>query len=245
MGSLRQSGGAPAQNLYAVSTTQLHPFGTTLVLGDGREFAYGSAGATALAVGRVVQNAIEIPGHGNTGLALNAPVAGTRVVAITTTTTAVTENQYAEGYLLIGDATTGGTCYKIAGHPSQAAVGAVNITLVDPLWETIAAAAVGILLPNPYKLQIITAAPLSTGAPTGIPVRDIPINNYGWFQTRGICGALQDGVIVSGNAVACSDGVPGGVQPTTATQAVDEPEIGLAIFDNANTDIGPIRLTAL
>jgi len=244
MGSLKFNPSSSPQGLYEVSTTQLAPFGATLHIGDGREFVYGSAGATALAVGRVAQGALAVAGHGvDAYLATNEPLVGTRVVEVTTITTAVTENQYAEGFLVIGQAAGGGSCYKIAGHPA-AAIGAVNITLADPLWETLAAGATTGLIAPLSKGCIIAGVASTTGAAVGVPVRDIPIANFGWFQTRGVCGVLQDGAWVEGSPLGISDGTAGALAALTGT-AVDEPILAIGVLNNATTAIGTCKLVGL
>ena len=244
MSSFRFNMSSAPQGLYEVSTTQLAPFGSTLHIGDGREFVYGSAGAVALTVGRVVQGRLAIAGHGVSAyLALNEPLIGTRVVEVTTITTAVLENDYAEGFLVIGDAPSGGTCYKIAGHPA-AGIGAVNITLVDPLWETLVTGATGGLVAPLSKGCIISGIASTTGAAVGVPVRDIPIDNFGWFQTRGVAGVLQDGAWVEGSPLGISDGTAGALAAITGS-AVDEPIIGIGVLDNATTAIGTCKLMGL
>ena len=216
------------QGLYEVSASQLAPLGSTLHLSDGRVFKYAKAGATALLSGRLVQE--EIPGalHGfaGTSLAVNTGVAGDRTLTVTPGATAVTENQYAEGYLVVMYSATAGAmgdCYKIAGHPAADASTAFVVTLADPLYATLLADAEVAIRKHPCKDVIITTAPI-TGSPIGVPIRDVPLSNYFWCQTQGLCGILADGTLVNGNIAGASDGVAGAVAPLTP--ASDENHVG-------------------
>jgi hypothetical protein len=245
MGSLRKSSGAPMQGLYEESASQLMPLGYKFTMDDGREFVYGRCGAVAGVNGRMYSAEAVIANHGGTGLAVATELTGDRVVAVTLGATLVTENQYAEGYLVVVNDTTAiaaaGSTYKIAGHPAADASVAVNITLKDPLWEGIGADSTVCLVRNPHAAVVINPA-ANDAALVGIPLRDLTALYYGWFQTRGICGCLQDGAIVNGDVVAVSDGVAGAVQPITATQAIDEVEVGEAVSDTATGDVGVIFL---
>lgn len=243
MSSIRFNPQSAPQGLYDVSADQLAPLGATLVLGDDREFVYAEAGAVALTNGRLCQSALPIANHANR--ALDAPAIGTRVVNVTPGATAGAENLYAEGYLVIvndtGDITEAGKAFKIAGHPAIASATAQDITLVDPLWEAIAAASTGTLVHHPCRAVLIHASPPTTTL-VGVPIRDIPISNFGWLQTRGVCGVLQEGVVVAGSPVACSDTVDGAVTPMNVTYVVDEHVVGVAVANTATGDVAVIDL---
>ncbi len=250
MGSIRRTVTSSPQGLYDSSATQLAPLGTVLNLGDGREFVYGSAGAVAIEVGRMCQSSIAVSGHATTGRALDAPLIGTRVVNLTVATTLVTENQYAEGYLCIVNATTGGattgaavgTTYKIAGHPAAASTGTFAITLVDPLWVTMDATAMGNLIAHPCDGALIMASAPTRGL-VGVAVRDIAATEFGWFQRKGIAACLQDGTWVAGNPLVISDGVDGALAPMTGTDsAVDETIVGQCYEITASGDFGTALL---
>ncbi len=250
MGSIRRTVTSAVQGLYDVSATKLMPFGTPLILGDGREFVYGGAGAVAIEVGRMCQSSAVVSGHATTGRALDAPAIGTRVVTITPATTLVSENQYAEGYLCIVNATTGGattgaavgTTYKIAGHPAAASAAAVEITLVDPLWVAMDATAMGNLIAHPCSGVLIAASAPTRGL-VGVAVRDIPATEFGWFQRKGIAACLQDGTWVVGNPLAISDGTDGALAPMTGTDsAVDETIVGQCYEITASGDFGTVLL---
>jgi hypothetical protein len=233
------------QGLYEVSTTQLAPLGAQLFLGDGRVFQYAHNGGTALLPGRLTQ-AMTTTSADIVDKALSTEVAGSREVTFTPTgTQTFTENQLAGGYFIISDASGAagaGALYRIDGHAAMAAATAVTLRLSDPLYEAIAAADTGTVIPHPCQDVIISGGPV-TAPLTGIPIRDVPIANYCWLQTKGIAPCLADGVVVVGNIVATSDGVAGACQPIVAGGAeVDEIHIGECQFTNATTDIVGMNL---
>jgi hypothetical protein len=147
----------------------MQPLGTRLALDDGRVFRYGKAGAVALAVGKLCQAALPITLGQHSNMTTAAAAAGVNVVNVTTVTTALTENQYAEGYMYVNDVDSEGSIYKVSGHPAQAAAGAINITLADPLWEALTANSQTSLLYNPYD-NVLVAPATATAALVGDPV---------------------------------------------------------------------------
>ena len=248
MSSIRFNMASTPQGLFDVSADQLAAFGSTLHLGDGRIFVYCENGGVAAVRGRVYQSEVAVDNHGGTGLATTngTGLLGTRTVTVTLGATAAAENLYAEGYLLqvndTGSVLLAGTTYKIAGHPAIASAGTGVFTLVDPFWEALSDDATVSLVKHPCKDVIIHPAP-PTCPVIGVPIRDIPIDNFGWFQTAGIAAVLQEGVVVPGDPVTTADAaVPGAVSPITATQAVDERIIGIAVGDTATLDLAIINL---
>jgi len=248
MSSLRFNPASAPQGLYDVSATQLAPLGSELHLGDGRVFVYCEAGGTALTVGRLVQSEAVVGNHGGTGLATTngTGLIGTRTITVTLGATAAAENLYAEGYLLIvndtGAVTIAGSAYKIAGHPAIASAGTGVITTADPFWESLSDDSTVALVKHPCKDIIITVATTPTEKIVGVPIRDVPLDNFAWIQRRGICAVLQDVAWVNGNPVTVSDTVAGAAGPLTATQAIDEPQIGVAVSNTATADLGVIFL---
>lgn len=237
MGSQRYSLSSAPQGLYEESATQLAPLGSTLLLNDGREFVYCQNAAVALEEGRLIQSAAPV-GANHDDMALDTPAAGTKVVNVTPGATGGAENLYAEGYFI----TSTGTTYKVAGHPAITASTAFNLTLADPLYEAIAGATTGTLMTHPCKNVIVKPASVATGAIVGVPIRDITASNFFWAQRRGICGVLGDGALAAGTPLVVSDSVAGALSPQNATYVVDEPIVGIGVYDAATTEVSIVQL---
>ena len=87
----------------ATGTTQLHPLSTRMVLPDGRVYYYGQADG-AITSGKVCQSAVGIANH-DMDLAVNTASAGDKSLTVTVGGTAVTEEEYKDGYVYVNDGT--------------------------------------------------------------------------------------------------------------------------------------------
>ena len=108
-------------------TTKLHPYGTRMVLPDGRVFYYGQTDGAQTA-GAICQSAVGVANH-DMDLATNTASAGDKSVTVTLGGTAATEDQYADGYLYVNDGTGEGHNYKIRQHDAigSGGSGAINL----------------------------------------------------------------------------------------------------------------------
>ena len=82
---------------------------------------------------------------------------------------------------------------------------------------------------------------------TGVTVRNMTANYYGWVQVAGIATVLSDGVIPDGAPCQLSDGVDGAVQQwggggAAVADLVTEQYIGTACFASDNTGHVGIKL---
>ena len=135
-----------------------------------------------------------------------------------------------------------GTTYKVSGHPAIASAGTGVFTMVDAFWESLSDDATVALVKHPCKDVIIHPAP-PTAELVGVPIRDVPIDNFAWFQTKGICAVLQEGALTNGNPVTTADAaVPGAVSPLTTALAVDERVVGNVVSNTATLDLAVIDL---
>ncbi|KKN48583.1 hypothetical protein LCGC14_0651280, partial [marine sediment metagenome] len=108
---------------YLNEENKNHPFGTMLKFIDGQEFIYAQAGGLALAAGTLQQQAVVVSGHEADLAVPTARSVGDTTVTLTNSTTAITANQYVEGYLFTNDhgaAGTGeGSLYKIKSNAAE------------------------------------------------------------------------------------------------------------------------------
>lgn len=195
---------ALGQQDFVSSATQLHPLGTPGRGQGGRKFRYARAGASDLVAGNALQTAVVIAGHDTCTVATH--VAGTQVLTVTPATTAVTANQYADGYLIVDTeaGVEGGYTYHISTNTAGGIGVAVYVTIDDPLGlivATVTATTKVTLTKNPYA-DVVQAASTITGAPIGVATYVIADTEYGWIGTGGLHGTLIAGTPAIGNALS-------------------------------------------
>jgi len=216
---------------YNTGTPQL---GVRAVTGDGREFRYVQAGATALVVGKLYSTAAQVTNHHR--LVTAAAAIGATSLTVTLGGTAATLNQYLGGWAIV-ETDSGGTPgyqYQIASNPAQATTtGTLVLTLADPVFVAISSSATVTLIPNPYSGVIISAAS-ATGAPVGGAIFPVTASYYGWVQVKGAATILSDGAITVGVAAVKSGSVAGAVAALSSTLA----PVGVALETTVDTDYG-------
>ena len=218
-----------AQGLYDVSSTKLHTLGAIRETEDGRRFRYGKAGATMVA-GGATQAAAATANHIaqiQTSGAANA--AGSTNVTVYVGATAVTANQYDDGYLVVHRTTSGtaGLYYPIASHTTTSTGSTtITVTLKEPLKLATYTDDYFSLFCNPWS-----AVAIGTDVavfPTGMAMNAASSGQYLWFQTGGFC--VQKG----GDTAAV------GTMMTTGT--ADYTTLTMAAY--TSTQIGAIYSTA-
>ena len=215
------------------------PLGSVLHYGD-RVFRYGKAGGVALTAGKVVQTAVGTKAD-HQDLAPTANVAiGEYAISVETAGTDLTLNQYAGGYLYVNDVTGEGQCLKIASNPvhDHSSDPSVIITCYDALATAITTSSKVSLIADPWS-GLLVAPAAETGAAMGVPIVDMALSAYGWFQTYGPAAVLTVGTIVLGHNVVRSATVAGGVAPATS-DILDI--VGTCMLVDVTTDYSLIKL---
>lgn len=224
-------------DIFTSSTTQFAPLGAKAVTGDGREFRYVRAGATALAVGKLQQSSAELTNHQNLAPTANVAI-GAKTFTVTLGATAATANFYAGGWAAITTSTGLGYMYQISSHPAASSAATLALQLVDPVAVAFVTASSKVdLIPNPYNAIVVNPA-TATAAPIGVAVHPIAIDAYGWIQTKGPAIVLADGAVTVGTALAASNAVAGAVEPLAGVQA----PVGIAMTGIATTEYGAVML---
>lgn len=220
-------------------------FGQVAGTSDGRAFAYGLNGTgsgTAIAPGKLTQGALSVSGHTNkTG---TTTAAGVNTVSFTVSSTAVTTNQYQDGYFYVNAGTGVGQTLRISGNTSSTSTGTPVFNLHDPLIiATLASDSKFSVQPNSYSKLILTAHGSSTAVfAAGVPTISIPDANYGWFQVSGTCAVLQDTANnLVGESVIVSPNVDGAV--TLDVTSNINPKVGYMQFGSTDTQYQPVFLT--
>lgn len=210
---------------------------------DGRRYRYGKNGTgsgTALVAGQLQQGATAVSNHtNNTGVTTTV---GQQQVTYAVGATAVTSNEYYQGYLLVNAGTGAGQCLEIAGNTKAGSSGSPTINLKDAI---ITATSVSdskfSLVPNLYSACIINNATLGAGV-AGVPNVNIADTYYGWFQVGGTCSVLSDaGAAAIGAPITYSDDTNGAVGPYE-TDAVG-PVLGYALILGVSAEYRQVFLT--
>lgn len=227
-----------AQDFRDTSTAQQHQLGVMGETIDGRRYRYSLAGGTDLAAGKVNVAAAHAANHVNQAVAV-AAAAGATKVTVTLGATAATENQYADGYLVINDAAGEGIAYLIENHAAADASASLVVKLAEPIKVALTTSSEYSLIKNPYKDIIV--------APGAIAHRAVGVNNvlvddadYAWVQVAGDCPVLSDGIIAKGACAILSDAVAGAVETEAAT-GVNQ-RIGIAPEATVDTEYRLINL---
>jgi hypothetical protein len=223
---------------FISSATQMHPLGTGAVGQGGRRFRYAKAGASALVAGNALQSAVVIAGHDTCTVATHA--IGTTVLTVTPGTTAVTANQYADGFLITDTTVAEGYTYHISSNTAAAINGAIYVTIDDPLGlivATVTASSKVTLTKNPFS-GVVQAASTVTGAPVGVATYIIGANEYGWIGTGGLHGTLITGTPAIGNSLVVT-GTAGALAIASGTL----PTCGYALKVGVSGLICPVMWT--
>lgn len=211
-----------SQGLFQQSSTKMERLGTLRVEADGRKFRYGKAGA-AIGAGKNTSAAIAVANH----ITLTMPAAyavGKTQLSITVGNTAVTADQYADGFLLVNDSTGAGYQYRIDSNTACAGNGTTIVQLAEPLVVALSATSVVSLIPNEWSSVIVNAN--ATDSPAGCAVRDMTSAYYGWFQTGGNGVYLSDGTPAVGQMLVLSS-TDGALEVGNSTYASTEPIVAI------------------
>lgn len=229
------------QGAYAV--------GTKMVLPEGREYRYVRNGASTGAAGKVVQGSAPVAAHVN--LAVAAAAVGATTVDITFGTTAITADQYKDGFLVVEDGTGAGQMYKILSHPAANLSTALVVTLYPEAGLQVALDATSkvSLLKREWDGAILAPTTL-TNVVIGVPLVTITAAYYGWAQKKGVCPALQDGAWTVGAGLMASNGTAGSLEDASLSVAttpvagaqVTGPIVGAAVRNVGTTKYGIARL---
>lgn len=177
---------------------------------DGRELVLVSAATTALAAGKLMQNAPVLADHQNlTTTAFTAYSANGNIPAKVTVTlggTQVSANQYRGGFVVTNASTGLGQTLRIASHPAAVAAASLAITLEDGPNTALTTSTKVSLLPPPATNVIINPT-TPTNVPCGVAICAIPASSYGFLVTKGLTSCLSDatapgvGVAISASTV--------------------------------------------
>lgn len=243
--------GYPGLEKTVQSNQGPNALGTVMELPDGRRYRWTLNSAIALATGRLLQQEVVISGHERDLAVALAAAIGASSVTLTNSTTAITLDQYAGGYLTINDAGADagdGHMYQIKSHPAESTgSGSVVITLADddPVLIALTTNGQAGLRRHPNHGVIVNPT-TPTGIVVGVCARAIPADNYFWSQVRGSCAVLLNGTDIVGLQVTAGATTAGSVdvQPLNSVDASgQERVVGHVETANPSTEFGGVFLT--
>src|SRR3990172_7973321 len=156
----------PEGEQFSTYTTQRWPYGTQLVMQDGRKWRFAGA-PTLLVTGNVIQAAASVGNDVNrAGI---AAAVGSKAPTLTLGG-ATTANLYAEGYWQNSVTPGGGDSYVIDNHLAGTTAVAFNLARGHAIRTAITTTTRVDLIQNPYKGVIQNPATTTTAAPVGVAV---------------------------------------------------------------------------
>lgn len=220
-------------------TTYTPPLGVRAVTGDGREFRYVQAGATALVIGTTQQAAA--PQSNLVDVTAPAIAAGATTFTMTISTgTAITSGQFSGGYIQTYGtvANGGGQIFQISSNTVVTSSGtSITFTLVDPVVTAITASATINVIPFQY-INLIQTPSTPTSAVVGVAVTNLAIGYYGWVQVKGVANALIQGTPAFGLGLVASTSTAGALGVEAATTA----QLAINMKTGVDGRYGPVNL---
>ena len=231
---------------YETSREQRFPFGQVMELPNGAIYRYTRMGGVIGVGARMYQS--EVPDSEFDTLAVQAAAAvGDTTIAFTNGTTAITENEFAEGTITEELAAEFGHIYPVQVNDVAASGATCTFTLADGVTVQSALTTTGTVtvIKNPWLDVVIAASPV-TSMSIGVPQVIIPIAWHGWLQTHGFASCLDDGACVIGKPVRPSETVDGSVTPMDMDEASDVMNsgmVGVAVYGVTSLDYVGVWLT--
>ena len=232
------------QDLLTDSSTQQHALGTYAETSDGRGYRYCKVGGTSTVAGKLyVAPDFDVVNHspaGGLGVSAAVAIGGTSITISTSTT--LTLNELAGGFLSVAITPGQGYTYRIKSNTATSAATGAVIVLDDPLKIALTTDSKVVVTAHTYNGVVVSPGAASTGLPAGVATSIITNGNYGWLQTYGPC-AILSGVATSislpGVPVCPSASTAGSVIVSTAIL----PTIGWAMHLFTATEYNLIHLT--
>jgi len=202
------------QDIYTPHRYQMHPLGTVAMAENGDLYRYVYAGetdGTDFVAGKLYTSIAQTDNHRDMTVAASNSI-GDTVVTLDLGATAITANEYDEGYLYFNDNSPEGEWYQIKSHEVSDASTECKFTLARPLKSaTVADSSQATITRNPYRKPAISQ--LITEKAVGVAVCDWDLSNYeqyGWLKTRGrACVLIDTAGITVGYMATISDQVDG------------------------------------
>jgi hypothetical protein len=248
------------QDINTLSTTKQVEYGALGLTSDNRRFRYVQFGGTStiqpgflLVAAAVKSNAagLAIVAAGTGAQTVASLKAGSTYLTITNSSTAVTQDEFAEGYLQVNQSSgtsEGPILYKIRGNDAAAASANFNVYLnqEEPLRnaETLVAGTDTVTLTqSPWQGPTASS---TQALPVGVTVIQVPntasVTNYGWVQVGGPVLVAAGNSGTKGYPAAQDLSTAGNVAVIGSGAAETVPAIGV-FKESASSSIAPVLLS--
>lgn len=212
---------------------------------DGRMFRFVKCGGVAIAAGKLVAVEAAAADHAARSVASAASANDTSVTITAGSSTAFTEDEYADGYLNIEDDTGEGYIYKIKSHPAAATSASLVVTLAPGhhLRAALTTATTVGFVRNPGR-DVVIHPSIPVSPVIGVTQRALEVgttsSNYswGWVCVKGYTSVLVDGTLVIGQEVRPSEDDDGAVAAQDYDEANDANTgtVGRVVYIGADTE---------
>lgn len=240
-------------DIFDTSSNPKYTVGLGFTRGDGAKFRYGHFGeiitrGTVLSLDVSESNQACLLKGGalaaslikSGGQSMNNNAVGSRYAQLVITASA---DQYAGGYLTIESGTGVGFTYHIRGNDATSAAVSTNsiLELYEPIQVALDSNSEISICGCPYaNLESATTADCIV---VGVSVQNHSSGYYGWVQTAGIVGVLQDANIgVVGKTVSLSTNTSGAIQVTGTLTGSNLASIGYLAQAGSSTGYSLINL---
>lgn len=207
-------------------TVQLHPLGQEGTDEIGRQYRYGKAGGTITA-GQILCTPSNVANHVGAN-ATNTGVVGDEYIDVTVGATAVTQDQYQGGVIVLNAGAGIGQQFKIKGNTAAASSGTTRVFIEGSLKVATASASTKAdLYPNKYNG--LTASSTLLLRRVCAAIQGFSSGEFGWFATRGVFGLLIEGAAVGLADPVIPSATTAGAVEGIGTAAVTDQVVGYAI----------------
>src|SRR3990167_10189765 len=210
---------------------------------DGRVFRAMEVGGVALTRGNLLQGPANEANHINQVVG-DAAAVNDMFINVDLGATALTANQYGDGFIVINDAAGEGIAYHVGGHAAASlSATSVRINLTEGVQVALTADTSEYSLHSIWR-DVIQNPTTSTNMVVGVADFAYAINDYIWGQVLGVVSVLQEATsantVIDGGVVG-SDTTAGAVE-NTANGVTTHQEIGKAIVANVDGEHNGIWL---
>jgi hypothetical protein len=227
------------QEVNATNVNKLARLGSVGQTADGRKYRYAQNGAVALSAGKTVNAIAKVANH-TTQTVQAAAAAGSYSVSVTVGATAMTTEQYTDGYLVVKDVAGFGSAYRIASHTTvSASGGVVTVSLQEPLVTALTTSSIVSFVASPWSAVVVAPA-AAAEVVVGVPQLAVPASAYFWTQVGGMASVLSDGVITKGGKAIQSVSVIGAAKAAAAADITQD--LGWAPEATVDTKYEPLYL---
>jgi hypothetical protein len=202
---------------------------------DGRVYRYTRVGAADIAAGKLNVNA-DLDSNVTNKAVTAASAIGSTSVSFTAGASQ-TADAYADGLLVVNDATGEGVNYRVASHTGGTAT---VVTLQDPITVALVSSTSEVTLKKNTWADVVISATDQADQAVGVANVAVTAAHYCWLQTRGECAVLADEAVTKGLALTIGTGVAGAVE---ALDGLGEVQIGVASEALVDTEYRSAFLT--